>query len=97
MAAAGHGATHAPQPVQASILISGGATAPMRGGKRIAAASHCSPQVTQTTCRAARQDGPITARILHGAAAAGFNADVGQARTQSSQKLQALRPKSTRG
>ncbi len=62
----GHGARHAPQPVQAARSTSGLATVPAASLKRMAPVGQHSPQVWHTTCFSARQDGSIRTFNAHG-------------------------------
>ena len=96
MAATGQGATQAPQPVQDSRSISGLATRPGTGRKRMASTGQQSRQAWQTTPAAARQDWPTQAATAHGAAARS-NTGAGQTSAQVPQNVHSPRVKSTSG
>ena len=61
IAAVGHGATQAPQPVHVSKLTSGSGLPPRRGGKRMAHTSQKSPQTRHSIPRRGRQASPTSA------------------------------------
>jgi hypothetical protein len=98
MAATGHGATQAPQPVHDVASTAGVATPPTASAKRMAEVSHCSPHTRQVTPAADRQAEEMTARKVQGALVdPRTRAPGAQAATQASQKVQAPCAKETSG
>ena len=98
IARAGQGATQSPQPVQVVASSTGCATLPRVGRKRIAPASHRSPQTRHSTRCRAKQLVPIAALRDHGGSVFGRDkAGVAQARTHSPQNVQPRCSKLIRG
>jgi hypothetical protein len=98
MALTGHGARHAPQPVQASRSIATVAPPPSLGRKRIAPVSQTSAHMRQDTPFRSTQASDTDAVRLHARARGGFSKQLsGQASAQAPQNVHAPRAKSTIG
>ena len=95
----GHGATQAPQPVQALASMLGKQRCAAPGRKRTAVSGHGSAQARQWMPCASRQLGAIWATWRHGVAVAAVrrSARGWHATTQSPQKVHSPRWKSTSG
>ncbi len=96
----GQGAKHAPHPVQAVPSTTGNGGPPFRGWKRIASASHCSPQIRHSVPFAAMQrrlkcapsdQGRLSDRLSQPSPI--LSAPASQAFRQSPQKVQCPRLK----
>mgnify|MGYP000247556712 CR=1 FL=1 len=96
MAFAGHGATHAPQPLQVSSTTSGTNGPPMRGRKRIASSGQASRQLMQETPECTRQDSDMSA-VWPKAATPSSKTGSGHAAAHSPQKVHSPDRKSIEG